>query len=50
MLATPGNQSSGISFWFDCYKSDWETTDWLIYLLIVWLSDKVGGAGGVEGR
>lgn len=33
VLATLCNQSDGISSWFDCYMSDWDTTDWSAYWL-----------------
>lgn len=49
MLATLGNQSNGISFWFDCYKSDWETTDWSAYWLFGWVR-RLGGGGLRGGR
>lgn len=52
MLATLSNHSSGISFWLDCYKSDWETTDWSTQWLFGWFRKLVSieGDAGPQGK
>lgn len=42
MPVSLSDQRGGISFWFDCYKSDWLTTDWSTHWLFGWLRRSVG--------
>lgn len=52
MPATLSSHSNGISFWLDCYKSDWQTTDWSTQRLFGWFGKlaAIEGDAGPQGK